>query len=293
MRSVQTLTMISVVLVDLFGRRGWHALVLVTLAPFLAFALNGIRVLALILYGIDGLLQRYEKVPAPAEQEPVAAPASTSRIRHAVSLGFLVALSAVSLLLDPWRVPEGTPLVPGNLSIELDSWEPLASGTTESTFLGTIGYRTRIERRFASEDTVASLFVLVGDGRDPLRSPVSPKTVAPGSGWIVESEGPLDRPGTHDARWRLMRSGSRRVVVHHWYEATQGSADESLRALLALGRTPWRGSSDVIVVRLVMGVSGTTLRSLGDARERLEVFERALGPALEEVRAAARGKQRS
>jgi len=317
MRSVQILTMISVVLVDLFGRRGWHALALVALAPFLAFGLNGLRVLALILnprsdvvaihnvqgmvillvgllilYGLDGFLQRYEKVPLPAEPETEAHPASSPRYRHALSLGFLVALSALSLFLDPWGVPETTPLTPASLSIELESWEPLAS-ETDSAFLGTIGYRTRIEHRFASEDAVASLFVLLGDRSDLLRSPVSPKTVPPGSGWIVESEGPLERPGSHAARWRLMRSGPRRVVVHHWYEATEGVAEESLRALLALDRSPWRNPSDVIVVRLVMGVSGNTMGALDDARERLEAFERALRPSLDMVREAARGNRSS
>ena len=133
----------------------------------------------------------------------------------------------------------------------------------------------------------------MGDGRDPLRTPVSPKTVAPGSGWIVESEGPLDRPGAHAARWLLMRSGPSRVVVHHWYEATEGVSDESTRGLLALDSSPWRREQDVVAVRLVMGVKGNTPGAVEDARERLEAFEAAVRPALEDVRAAARWNQSS
>ncbi|MCA9512556.1 MAG: exosortase/archaeosortase family protein, partial [Myxococcales bacterium] len=49
LRSVQTLTMVALLLVELFGRRGLHALAILVLAPLVAFALNGFRVLALIL----------------------------------------------------------------------------------------------------------------------------------------------------------------------------------------------------------------------------------------------------
>lgn len=48
-RSCVTLIMLSILLVDLFGRRGLHALLLVASAPLVGFALNGFRVLGLIL----------------------------------------------------------------------------------------------------------------------------------------------------------------------------------------------------------------------------------------------------
>ncbi|HIL81405.1 MAG TPA: exosortase/archaeosortase family protein, partial [Myxococcales bacterium] len=89
MRSIQILTLLTVLLVDLFQRRGWHAVILIGIAPLLAFALNGVRVLTLILnphseiiaihnlqgivillvglvivYAIDALLERFEALDA-------------------------------------------------------------------------------------------------------------------------------------------------------------------------------------------------------------------------------------
>ena len=48
MRSIEALTLLAVLLVDSFGRRGIHAVVVVALAPGVAFFMNGLRVLTLI-----------------------------------------------------------------------------------------------------------------------------------------------------------------------------------------------------------------------------------------------------
>jgi EpsI family protein len=49
LRSVVTLTMLSVLMVDLFRRHGLHASILVLAAPLVAFGLNAVRAIALIL----------------------------------------------------------------------------------------------------------------------------------------------------------------------------------------------------------------------------------------------------
>ena len=49
LRSMETLSMLAVLMIDLFQRRGWHAALLFLSAPLVAFALNGIRVLLLII----------------------------------------------------------------------------------------------------------------------------------------------------------------------------------------------------------------------------------------------------
>ena len=83
LRTIVTLSMLTVLLIDLFERRGWHAALLIGLAPLVAFVTNGFRVVSLVLnphssihsihnlqgiamllvgltamYGIDGLLAR-------------------------------------------------------------------------------------------------------------------------------------------------------------------------------------------------------------------------------------------
>jgi len=49
LRTVETLAMLTILMIDLFDRRGLHATILFALAPVVAFWLNGLRVLTLIL----------------------------------------------------------------------------------------------------------------------------------------------------------------------------------------------------------------------------------------------------
>ena len=73
-----------------------------------------------------------------------------------------------------------------------------------------------------------------------------------------------------------MRSGTRRVLVHHWYEGTCGMADELIRGLLALDSSPWHRDADVAVFRLSTEVVGATEGALDGARTRLLQFEQGL-----------------
>ena len=49
LRSVETLTLLAILMVDLFRRRGAHAVLLVAAAPPCAFAINGFRVVTIML----------------------------------------------------------------------------------------------------------------------------------------------------------------------------------------------------------------------------------------------------
>ena len=317
MRSVQTLTMVSVLLAELFGRRGWHAVCLVALAPVVAFGLNSLRVLALILnprsdviaihnlqgvvilllglaflYGVDGFLQRYER-QADDVEEAVAAPSSgLSGLRRGLSLGFLGLLAVLSIGVKPWEItsPEGAVAEP--VQPEIDGWT-LVHTEPDFSFLGTVGFRSLLDWQFDSGAGVVELFALVGDSEDLERTPMSPKTVPPGSGWLVEEEGPLAREGAYQPQWLVLRSGSRRMLVHHWYEGTRGLLDESLRGLVALDRSPWGRSADIVSLRFATDVRGASRTALDVAAERLDRLERAARPALDQLQGAARGKRSS
>lgn len=315
LRSVQTLTMVAVLLVELFGRRGAHAWTIILLAPTVAFALNGFRVLALILnphsevvaihnlqgvaillaglvilYGIDGLLERYLK---QAEHEPL--PEATEhppidRVRVAAVAAALGLMSVLSLGLNAWAPtqPSGR-LVDSDLPTEIDEWKG-SRGETDRSFLGTIGYRHLFDLRYKAPDAAApvDVFLLVGDLDQRYRSPLSPKTASPGSGWLVEDSGELDREGSLGASWRLMRAGTRRVLSRHWYEGTEGLGSEVTRGLFALDSSPWHRPSDVIVVRLTTRVVGATADAVEKARARLDQMEASLGEVLGSIRGKAR-----
>lgn len=317
MRSVQTLTMVSVLLAELFGRRGWHAACLVALAPFVAFGLNALRVLALILnprsdvvaihnlqgvvilllglaflYGVDGFLQRYERPVEDAPEAVATSPAEVSWLRGGLTLGFLGLLAALSIGLTPWEFEPLDEAAAEPPPLEIDGWT-LVSAEPDFSFLGTIGFRRLLDWHFDSGSGAVELFALVGDGEDLERTPMSPKTVPPGSGWLVEERGPLAREGVYRPQWLVVRSGSRRMLVHHWYEGTRGLLDESLRGLLALDRSPWRRSANIVALRLATDVRGASRTALGAAAKRLERLERAARPALDQLQPAASRKPSS
>jgi exosortase/archaeosortase family protein len=127
LRSAETLTMLTIILIDLFGRRGLHALVLFLCAPLVAFGLNGLRVLTLILnphaellgvhtlqgvaillagllaiYALDGLLERYlarrdgarASAPPPTSASASSASAASPPRRTHASPGAAFAIPA-------------------------------------------------------------------------------------------------------------------------------------------------------------------------------------------------------
>ena len=316
LRSVQTLTMVAVLLVELFGRRGWHALAIIGLAPFLAFGLNGLRVLTLILnqhsevvaihnvqgvaillvglailYSLDGVLQRYEK-PEAAGEAPAGAPGAApfDRARTAVAAGSLGLMGVLSLALTPWALPEPQPVAPSSVPFEIGG----RAGERieyDRSFLGTIGHRTLIDRRYRGPDGEVELFLLLGDLAQRHRSPISPKTLPPGSGWILEQSGDLERPGAFASSWSVLRSGSHRVLVHHWYEGSDGLASELVRGLVALDASPWHRERDVMAVRLSTEIVGATAGALDAARARLDQFEEDLEPELTRIRSRLIRKQ--
>jgi hypothetical protein len=261
--------------------------------------LQGVAILLLglaILYGVDGLLQRYERPEDVAEPASNATVGATGRMRLRVAavVSGLALMSVLSLVLVPWKVPGAESASTHDLPLEVAAWNGNAR-TTDRTFLGTIGYRTLIDRSYddVNGSAAVDVFVLVGDIDQRYRSPISPKTIPPGSGWIVEQEGKLDRPQAHTPRWSVMRSGTHRVLVHHWYEGTSGMADELVRGLFALDSSPWHRVADVAVFRVSTRIVGATEGALDGARARLRQFEQELEPALGPLRHKLTRKGRS
>ena len=164
------------------------------------------------------------------------------------------------------------------------------AGIIDPSFIGTIGYRHRFDVRFTSRNEKAPVdaFVLVGDLDQRYRSPISPKTVPPGSGWIVEQRGDLEREASFGGSWQVMRLGNLRVLTRHWYEGTEGMGSEIFRGLLAFDSSPWHRPSDVMVVRLTTEVVGATSGALENAQARLDRFETALDADLSAVRVKTR-----
>jgi EpsI family protein len=314
LRSVETLTMLSVLMVDLFRRRGWHAVALVAAAPPLAFVLNGWRAVFLIinplgsttvvhnaqgiaillggvllLFGLDGLLGRF----LPERPPPRPPPKGSTRLtpaRRLVATAVFAATAVVIHTVPSWEPPEGgVPRLNGLIPDRIAGWQSRDLDTDYAVFLGRVGFSETLERRYWRQGEAVDLFVGVSNHASRLRAPLSPKTRLPGSGWIVEEAGreSLDTIGK-EVDFLVLRSGTRRVLVHHWRQGADGILAESLRSLMALDQSPFRRSRHTVVVRTTTEMGAPSPQNRRRAEERLARFSAAISGALDPLGTAGK-----
>lgn len=316
LRSMETLTIVSILMVDLFRRRGLHACLVVLAAPPVAFLLNGLRAVLLILnphseiatvhnlqgiaillggvmllFALDGLLEWGERRrgPRPAPRASEAAPGRPWGGLPGAPLvaGVLAACLAASLWLPRWEDP-------GQPALNLESRFARGLGgslrtarlETDRLFLGSASFRESFTLRYSPHqgDPVVLFF---GLGWRPQRGrSLSPKTGLPGSGWIVEEEYPVTlEPGARQARAMVLRSGSQRVLSYHWTEGALAWPVEALRAFLALDRSPFRRREEIRVVRIGTALMGAVPVGKKAAQETLVSFYHLLRPLLDGLEA--------
>ena len=307
LRTIETLGLLAILMIDLFGRRGRHALILFLVSPFVAFLINGLRCLGLIfnphadiasihslqgiamllagvllLYFIDGLLARLGASPDRIRATPRGAPGAASSLaaRAAIALGFSAVLLALSWLPAFPRPSLAVNLPASALEPSFDGW----LGTDQKTdwmFYGTAGFGAILNRRYARGAEQVEVFIGQGpvDGR--VRSYLSQKAGYPGSGWITERERPARIAG-REATMRVLRKGATRVLAVSWFEASPGLAVESARALLALDSTALLDRERVpLAVRLTTPLASAADRAAEASFQRLERFAEHISPALQ------------
>ena len=305
MRSIQILTLLTILMADLFQRRGWHAAILIGLAPLLAFGLNGIRVLTLILnphseiiaihnlqgiaillvglvimYGIDSVLERVPSlVVDPARLTPGRGSFSALPAL-AVTSGVGLLLNGLYSQLPVWQ-PESDerPSLHVLVGDSMDKWasEKIAP---DLSFRGSARFGEVVSREYRLDSGSVSVFVAESDFDQRGGSALSPVTAFPGSGWKVVEDSFRVASDGREVRVRIVEKGKRRLLVHHWVVGSRGLLRETLRALLALDRSPERRPEPILVVRLSTSLRDRRPNALEAAERRLERVERRLEPAL-------------
>lgn len=310
LRSVITLSMLAVLMVDLFRRSGVHAALVLGFAPILAFGTNALRCLGLVLnpasniatihslqgigmllfsvlvlYGFDGLLERLGVPGSRGGRRILRLPHRPPR-RLAWAAGFLLLLSALSLGISPWRIASPSlPLPADVIPRRIENWRS-AELDTDRLFLGMAALIGPVDRRYFSGGSWVDVYVASGSPRLRLRNFYSPKTALPGSGWIIEERGFASSDG-RELETLVVRKGSQRSLVHHWYLGTRGLLEETLRDAVGIDLSPWARPWRGVVVRLSTPLEGTDGRE--HAEQRLTAMAQLLAPYLNEVSQAPRG----
>jgi EpsI family protein len=309
LRSIETLALLAILMIDLFGRRGWHALLLLVLSPFVAFLINGLRCLGLIfnphadvasihslqgivmllggvllLYFIDGWIARFHAEPAPISALERRARRGAGRSGLAPRVALLVGFSALWVAIS-WLPRFPPPLISAEVPAyvverTLDGWEG-ADAETDWIFLGKVGFGQIMHRRYARGAEVVDAFVGQAALNGRVRSYLSPKVGYPGSGWMNERE-EVARVAGRDATLRVVRKGATRSLVATWFEDSPGLAVETSRALLSLDSGPLLVRSRIpLAIRLATPVATAEDRAIELSRARLERFAERLSPSLQ------------
>jgi exosortase len=309
-RSLETLALLTVLMIDLFGRRGWHAVALLVVAPLVALLVNGFRCVGLIfnphadvasihslqgiamllggvllLYFIDGWLARWLPSPDPVtafERRARTGPAPRPLgARVAGVAGFSSLLLALSFL-PPFQTHAPQTRTPHDVLDErFAGWE----GTREATdwlFLGTTVFGQTDHVRYALGGSSVDVFLGQADsGRRP-RSYLSPKVAFPDSGWEVVSEQRTWIAG-REATLRVLRKGESRVLSAHWFEASPGWLAEGVRGLFALDASPLARDRVPLAVRVSTPLRSSRPAAVRRGRNRLERVAQRLVPGLDDL----------
>lgn len=222
-RTIVTLTMLTVLLIDLFERRGWHAAILIVLAPIVAFLTNGLRVVSLVLnpyseiasihnlqgiamlligltviYLIDGLIERFvipHAAPVDDELQLVSNESVPSRRMAARILAIcllLVSMIVAGRIIEPWTLEWHLEEKADELLVRvLDDW-PSKKIPPDYNFLGSVYYKTWDHRRVDVGGGTVDVFLAVADEQNRRQTILTPRLAWPASGYASIDEASVD-----------------------------------------------------------------------------------------------------
>ncbi len=302
LRAQQSLVLAALVLGEALDAPPIRRVVMVLLAPPLAFVINVGRVLWIVLVtqetahftqglvavavgvallgAVDAILaRRWPDRSREAGSDP-ADPRSTRRPR-ALAAAWLV-IAAATAVLGAMEPPPPAPRRPLAFPTRFDEWR--ASGARpDLTFLGSVGAERTVSLRLREGDRRASLVVWLDDRRTRSRSALSGKTAILESGarrLSVDRFEDGDRGRVDVLRIRSWLDGEYHLV-HHWRAGFASTGRETVRALAAFDRWPGRPHAWASVVRLSIPL-GRAHPSEAEW-QRADATLRELGRSIEEA----------
>jgi EpsI family protein len=296
---------------EIFNLHRWHAGLLIAASPILAFLLNGVRVLTIVLSvgtlphaedhtiqglvmivigvlclaPIDAALGRWlpERFRAKRrEPKPGATAVPVASWRLATVIATLALLVVSTRAVAPWAEPVGIPPWGVPMPRSWGEYESTAL-TISPDFLGSLRFSKQVARAYEHGDERVEVFIGYDDLTNRSISPFSPRLPYPSSGWHVDSETTVDLDGfTVPVHSTLLGRDDDLALSYTWYEDARGPWVELARALIAVGRSSARSPVGITAVRLTTPVESKT-GGLDAANQRLQRFASELRPKLIEA----------
>ncbi len=313
-RTIVTLTMLTVLLIDLFERRGWHAVSLVVLAPMVAFLTNGFRVVTLVLnphssihsihnlqgilmllvgltliYGLDLLLERvFGDADAPASiagDWKLTGAVDSHRGRIAglcVVVAVLLTMLGLGRWVAPWEPRPGFPLMPDDVLVQVfgEQSQPIKPNFQ---FRGSVRYLAHANRQIRTEGETLEVFLAIANEQMREHTLLTKRLAWPGSGFVPIEESFVSLGGQGEgpeARRMILRRGARSILSYSWYDRAGSLPTEWLRQAMALDRSPFARREHMLALRISIPFGRGRL-PLEQAEERIRTTWMRLAPTLE------------
>jgi exosortase len=311
MRGIQILTLVAVVIRELFAASGPRQWLLVLVAPFLGFALNVLRIVVVIvstgdpealtgegmdhtpqgvavlvsgtaiLYALGWLLAGRESDQAPIEasgEERTDLVQTAPRWQPAALCFF--ALGLLSLAVQPFPAANAEP--PSSFEIPERHAGWTSSGLPlDRRFVGYVpaGQINRhYEKKRSGDRPPQTVKLFVGfdvAGNRATSRLFSSKIDMPGSGWTIEQN---DRARLWllakdaDVAVAVRESDPKHALVYSWRVRDEGPWREAFRSLFALESGPFERKPPRVVVRLVTPLPHAGPAAIAKGKETLNQF---------------------
>ncbi len=304
LRTMTTLLLLALVHVELVRGGPLRSTLLLLATPPVAFAVNLLRVLAIVLlpeiaesHVMQGLavivlgvlllrsLDRLLGLALPSRRRaplPTPAPRRPGRAAPQVVLAAVfVALAGATLRSEPWHAHPRrfTPL--SELPHRLGDWSA-ADRELDALFLGSVVFSESVHRRYERGRERIDLLVAADDRTSEQTSVLSTKTVVLGTGWDVVERRRESLSGDREVDRFRLRSVDGDALVYRWCMGCGSVVEEVLRSTLALDRSGLRRGGRAVVVRV-----GTPMYPLPGAEmaaeARLASFARVVDAALRPI----------
>ncbi|HAJ91699.1 MAG TPA: hypothetical protein DCO71_03605 [Gammaproteobacteria bacterium] len=300
------LTIFALAYVYIFRITRWHAVLLVLAAPFIAYTVNILRALTLVLnpaqevltihtlqgvvffligfsllYAVDSILMRYfdsndgehKAAPGLSGNEKLA---GQKQKKLYVLVFMFAALGIASIALPQWPTPAADTYPAISLADELGEWQLTATPPVKYSFLGSVRYSSRLFRDYSrGRKELVSIFMGTDDRLRRQRSLLSDKNGYQEAIGLELERSTVDLgPDIGPAVAIVTDNGTQRMLTYHWYEGVDSTAKEILYALLALDQSPFRREKQLRVTRLATYVALTPEgHMLADKRLRAFIRE--------------------
>ena len=299
-RAMETLTMSAFLYSELFQLRTWIRIVIILAAAPVAFLLNGVRVVTIVLLPVETshtlqglvaiavgvlvlaqlarLLQWFDKRPARQGPAHLVSSLPVGRVR-ALTVGWAL-VGLLGIAIPQWDSRSAERFSLRGFPMQVDGWGG-SPGPIDSQFLGTARPTAYVIADYARDDQVIEAYVGVDRLLDRRLSILSEKTLFPGAGSTElargETKNALGDPVTFSI---LRKAGGRNYwLVNRWYEGVDSIPLEILRSIAGLDRSPFRDRSGILVVRIATPLGGGNPFDEGQvasAQRRLDEFSKPL-----------------